>query len=184
LAAANSFGGFQDLAVSGDGTTVDVGGQLTDSLLNAQLDVVYVDWETWFPFGVLGQKLNQDGSILYQPLADGIDMLARNSGRLLYRIQIPVTPTNNYDALVMAEGQNSVAVISSDGVTFGDLSSLPIPAQYSRKFADATHSKRDKLAKRHFVQPKRSLSDHSIYRNGRPRLRRKPEQYEGFSRAR
>lgn len=177
FAAANSFGGSQDLAISGDGTTVDVGGQLTDLLLNAQLDVVYIDWETWFPFGVLGQKLNQDGSIMFQPLTDGIDMLARNTGRVLYRIQIPVTPANNYDALVEAEGQNTVAVISADGVSFVDLSSLLIAAHYRRTFADATHSKRDKFVKRHFVQPnKRSLSDHSIYRNERPRLKRRPEQ--------
>jgi IPT/TIG domain len=182
FAAANSFGGFQDLAVSGDGTTVDVGGQLTDSLLNAQLDVVYVDWETWFPFGVLGQKLNQDGSILFQPLTDGIDMLARNTGRVLYRIQIPVTPANNYDALVVADGQNTVAVISPDSVSFVDLSSLPIATQYRRKFADATHSKPGRLVKRDIVPTsKRSLSDHSIYRTERPKLRRRPEQSKIFS---
>jgi hypothetical protein len=185
FAAANFFGGGQDLAVSGDGTTVDVGGQLTDSLLNAQLDVVYVDWETWFPFGVLGQKLNQDGSILFQPLTDGIDMLARNTGRVLYRIQIPVTPANNYDALVVAEGQNTLAVISSDRISFVDLSSLPIAAQYRRKFADATHSKQGRLAKRHIVPTsKRSLSDHSIYRTERPKLRRRPEQSKIFRRDR
>jgi hypothetical protein len=185
FAAANSFGGFQDLAISGDGTTVDVGGQLTDLLLNAQLDVVYVDWETWFPFSVLGQKLNQDGSILFQPLTDGIDVLARNTGRVLYRIQIPVTLANNYDALVVAEGQNNVAVISSDGVSFVDLSSLPIAAQYRRKFADATHSKSGTLAKRHIVPTsKRGLLDHSVYRTERPKLRRRPEQSKIFRRER
>jgi hypothetical protein len=52
-------------------------------LLNAELDVVYIDWETWLPFGLLGQKLSQDGSVLFQPPTDGIDMLARNTGRLL-----------------------------------------------------------------------------------------------------
>jgi hypothetical protein len=83
FAAANSFGGSQNLAVSGGGTTVDVGGQFNDSLLNVELDVVYIDWETWLPFGLLGQKLSQDGSVLFQPPTDGIDMLARNTGRLL-----------------------------------------------------------------------------------------------------
>src|SRR3984957_1662043 len=130
FAAANSFGGSQDLAVSGDGSTVDVGGEFNDSLLNAELDVVYVDWETWFPFSVLGQELNRDGSILFQPLADGIDMLDRNTGRLLYRIQIPVTPADSYGALVVAEGQNTVAVISANAVSFVDLSSLPLAAQF------------------------------------------------------
>jgi hypothetical protein len=173
--STNSFAsGFPDLALSGDGATVDVGGELTDSLLNAQLDVVYIDWETWFPLGVLGQKLNQDGSILFQPLSDGIDMLAGNTGRLLYRIQISVTPSNNYDALVVAEGQNIVAVIYSNGVSFVDLSSLPIGTEYKRRFADATHSKPGRFAKWHFVpSSERSLSDHSIYGNERPKLRQR-----------
>jgi len=176
FAVANSFGGSQDLAVSGDGTTLDVGGQFTDSLLNAQLDVVYVDWETWFPIGVLGQKLNQDGTILFQPLTDGIDLLARNTGRLLYRIQIPGTPANNYDALVVAKGQNTVAVISANGVSFVDLSSLPIAMQYRRRFVEATHSKPGGFAKRHFVPPSvRTLSEHSIYWNERLKLRHRPE---------
>jgi hypothetical protein len=177
FAVANSFGGSQDLAVSGDGTTLDVGGQFTDSLLNAQLDVVYVDWETWFPFAVLGQKLNQDGSILFQPLADGIDVLARNTGRLLYRIQIPVTPANTYDALVVAKGQNTVAVITANGVAFVDLSSLSITTQYRRRFAIATHSKPVTFAKRNFVPSNElTLSNHWIYLNGRPKLSHKPEQ--------
>jgi hypothetical protein len=176
FAAADSFGGFQDLAVSGDGSTVDVGGQLTDSSLNAQLDVVYIDWETWLPVGVLGQKLNQDGSILFQPLTDGIDMLARNTGRLLYRIQIPVTPADNYDALVVAKGQDTVAVISANGVSFVDLSSLPITAQYGRPFADASHTKPGSFAKMHFGLPsKSSLSDHPIPWNERPKLKHRPE---------
>jgi IPT/TIG domain-containing protein len=177
FAGANSFGGSQDLAVSGDGTAVDVGGQFTDSLLNAQLDVVYIDWETWFPLGVLGQKLNHDGSILFQPLTDGIDMLARNTGRLLYRIQIPVTPANNYDVLVVAEGQNTLAVITANGVSFVDLSSLPSTTQYKRRFADATHSKPGGFGRRHIVLPsERTLSDHAIYWNERPKLRHRPEQ--------
>jgi hypothetical protein len=177
--AANSFGGSQDLAVSGDGTTVDVGGQFADSLLNAQLDVAYVDWETWLPVGVLGQKLSQDGSILFQPLTDGIDMLDGDTGRLLYRIQIPTIPANNYDALVVAEGQSTLAVISANGVSFVDLSSLPIATQYRRRFADATHSKPGGLAKRHFIPPsKLRLSDHSIYWNDGLRLRHRPREIQ------
>jgi DNA-binding beta-propeller fold protein YncE len=40
---------FPDLAVSGDGGTVDVASAFTDLLLNTETATVYIDWETWFP---------------------------------------------------------------------------------------------------------------------------------------
>jgi hypothetical protein len=133
------FSSFPDLAVSADGGTVDVAGEWTDSVLDPEVGVAYIDWETWFPVAANGQKLNQDGSILFQPLADGIDMLAENTGRLLYRLQIPVTPANVYDALVVAEGTDTLAVITAAGVSFVDLSSLPLASAYKRPLAVATH---------------------------------------------
>jgi hypothetical protein len=87
-------------------------------------DVAYIDWETWFPTGALGQKLNQDGSVLFQPLEDGIDLIG-GSGRLEFRVQIPVTNAGVYDSLVIADSPNSLMVITANGVTFLDLSSLP-----------------------------------------------------------
>jgi hypothetical protein len=37
--------------------------------------------QTWFPSATSGQKLNRDGSIMFQPLMDGLDLVARNTGR-------------------------------------------------------------------------------------------------------
>jgi hypothetical protein len=119
-------GASQDLAISGDGNTIDVGGQFADTLLNPRVDVAYIDWETWFPTGALGQKLNQDGSILFQPLEDGIDLLSGSTGRLEFRVQIPDTTAGVYDSLVVADSPNSLMVITANGVTFLDLSSLPL----------------------------------------------------------
>lgn len=135
----------------------------------------------WPPLASVPPLRNQDGSILFQPLTDGIDVLARNSGRLLYRIQIPVTPANHYDALVVAKGQNNVAVISANGVSFVDLSGLPTAAQYRRRFANATHSKPGGFVKRDFVPPiGRTVLDHSIYRSERPKLKHRPEPSKDF----
>jgi IPT/TIG domain len=131
---------FPDLAVSGDGSTVVVAGEFADSFLNPQAEAAYIDWETWFPSAVAGQKLNQDGSVLFQPLGDGIDMIARSSGRLLYRIQLPVPPANNWDALVVAAGQNSLAVITTAGISFVDLSILPVAAQSAHPSTDARYT--------------------------------------------
>lgn len=138
--AGNWGDGFPDMALSADGSTTAVAGETADSLLNPEAESTYIDWETWFPMAVPGQKLNQDGSILFQPLTDGIDMIARSSGRLLYRIQLPVTPANNWDALVAAAGQNNLAVITTTGVSFVDLSSLPVAAQSARPSAGARYT--------------------------------------------
>jgi hypothetical protein len=171
-------GSFPDLAVSGDGGSVDVVGNLTDSTLNLETEPAYIDWETWFPLAADGEKLNQDGSILFNPLTDGIDMIARNTGRLLYRIQIPVTPANVYDVLVVAEGQNTLAVISATAVSFVDLSSLPIATQYTQPFAKTAHTKVGVLADAQTVPPtKRTSSNRSIYRDARPKLRRRADQF-------
>ena len=170
-------GGFPDFAISGDGDTLDAEGEFTDSLFKAETETAYIDWETWFPTSVGGQKLNHDGSILFQPLTDGIDMIARNTGRLLYRIQIPVTPANVYDPLLMAEGQNTLAVITATGVSFVDLSSLPIAAQYTNPFPAATRSIATRLADRQTISPARSdPSTRSLSSSKRPRLRSRLEQ--------
>jgi hypothetical protein len=123
---------FPDLAVSADGSTVAAAAETGDALLNPQAEATYIDWEVWFPLAVPGQKLSHDGSVLFQPLTDGIDMIDSTTGRLLYRIQLPVAPANNWDALVVAPGQNNLAVIAADGVSFVDLSSLPVAAKSKR----------------------------------------------------
>jgi IPT/TIG domain len=164
-----------DLAISGDGSTLDAAGGLTDSLLNPETQVAYIDWETWFPTAVTGQKLNQDGSVMFQPLTDGIDMLARNTGRLLYRIQIPFTPANVFDALVVAEGENTLAVIAPTGVSFVDLSSLPIAPAYMQPFANGRHS-RTAAAHRHLLtRARRDSSERPKYWTG-PELKHSSDE--------
>jgi hypothetical protein len=173
---------FPDLAVSGDGSTVDVTSAWTDSLLNPGTPVTYIDWETWFPLAANGQKLNQDGSILFSLLTDGIDVLAQDTGHLLYRIQIPVTPATVYDALAVAEGQNTLAVITASGVSFVDLSSLPIDTEYKHKFLD-TRSETGRSANRQAIPPSQLLhSNRSTHWSARPKLRHKREEIQGYIR--
>jgi hypothetical protein len=172
----------QELEVSADGSTVNAAGKWYDNFLNQQIGVVYIDWETWFPIAASGQKLSQDGSILFQPLTDGIDMIARNTGRLLYRVQIPITPASVYDSLVVAEEQNTLAVVTAGGVSFVDLSSLPIGAAYTQPFANATHSETGSFVElQAVVPPQRALSGRSTHR---PQLRRRLEQSKGYFRTR
>jgi hypothetical protein len=178
--AAALSGGFPDLAVSGDGSTVDVVGSLTDSSLNPETEPAYIDWETWFPLAADGQKLNQNGSILFNPLTDGIDAIARNTGRLLYRIQIPLTPANVYDDLVVAEGQNALAVISATAVSFVDLSSLPIAATYTQPFVNTADFQTRSSSDPQTAKPTERASSSGSIR--RPKLRRSLSQSGGYTR--
>ena len=91
----------------------------------------YVDWETWLPTATYGQKLNQDGSILYQPLTNGVDLIERNTGRLLYRVQVPGMLASAYDPMFLGASAGVLGYLTAAGVTFVDLSSLAIPAATS-----------------------------------------------------
>ena len=133
-------GSFPDLSMSADGSTLALQSYFTDNSLTAESYVGYLDSELWFAEFVPGQKLNHDGSILFQPMSDAIDMYSRNTGRLLYRILIPAAPATVYDPLMMTGTTNTVAVITATGVMFIDLSGLPIPATLTQPFAKAAHS--------------------------------------------
>jgi hypothetical protein len=128
--------GFQtaDGAISSDGSTISINGYLTDSSLNLETLPAYIDWETWLPSASYGQKLSQDGSILYQPLTNGVDLIERNTGRLLYRVQVPGTLANACDPMFLGASAGELGYLTSAGVTFVDLSSLSIPAAGSTPF--------------------------------------------------
>jgi hypothetical protein len=124
---SDDYGGNQDVAISEDGSTLTINGFIADKNANPINVTAYVDWETWLPSAVLGQKLSPDGSLLYQPLTDGIDVISRNSGRLLFRVQVPGAVSGTYDALFTTESASTLGVITTMGVSFLDLSSLPLP---------------------------------------------------------
>jgi sugar lactone lactonase YvrE len=125
---ASLSGGVHDVAVSADGSTVDDQSLFSDPFLNPEMPTVYIDWETWLPTAIVGEKLNSDGSLLFQPLTDGIDVIARNTGRLFYRVKTAVAPANVYDSLFNTGKSDEIGIITSEGIAFVDLSSLLIPA--------------------------------------------------------
>ena len=108
---------------------------------------------------------------MFSPLTDGIDMLARNTGRLLYRVQIPVTPANVYDVLVNTEGQNTLAVISATAVSFVDLSSLPILDEYANRFVNAIHSRKMMSTRRRATKPTKCAHSNCSIHAPKPKRR-------------
>jgi hypothetical protein len=131
--------GSPDFAMSADSTTFAADGYLTDAYLNPFSMVAYIDRELFFPTAVYGQKLSKDGALLFQPLTDGIDVLDSQSGRLLYRIQLPIQISNTYDALVSDGKDDTLVAITNGGIASIDLSSLPLPQTRHDKTDFASH---------------------------------------------
>jgi hypothetical protein len=144
--AAHESLGTVDGAISADGSTISVNGYLTDDLLNPETLAVYIDWETWLPTASYGQKLNRDGSILYQPLTDGVDLIERNTGRLLYRVQVPGTLASVYDPMFLGASAGTLGYFTTAGVTFIDVSSLSIPAGAPTPFPGSSSADKTRIA--------------------------------------
>jgi DNA-binding beta-propeller fold protein YncE len=126
---SSSSGGNSEISISADGSTLITNNYMTDASLNPFSQQVYIDWETFLPVAVFGQKLNHDGSLLFQPLLDGIDVVDVQTGRLLHRVQVPTQLANVFDVLTTNNNDNFVLAITSTGVEVIDLEGLSqVPA--------------------------------------------------------
>jgi YVTN family beta-propeller protein len=80
---------------------------------------------------VYGAKLAPDGGLLFQPSANGIDVLDGRLGNLLTRISLPFALSTNYDALVDDGKDNTLIAITGatgDGIAVLNLTSISEPA--------------------------------------------------------
>jgi hypothetical protein len=128
VAAFSQTGGSApDFAMSSDASTFVINGLVTDAGLNPSTIFEYTDREVFIPTAAVGLKLSKDGRLFFQPLIDGIDILDTQSGRLKYRVQIPGTIPQIYDALVTDGVDNTIAVIINDGVDLISLDPLQLP---------------------------------------------------------
>jgi hypothetical protein len=124
-----------NLCISGDGSTLSVNVFFADASLNPETALVY-------DFGLAaGRKLNQDGSLAFQSTGSGVEVFSRNSGSLLFGVDLGVSGyqlSQNviFDPVLNAKGTNTVGLIGRNGVSFADLSSLPILSQYTQPFPD------------------------------------------------
>lgn len=128
-----------EMSMSRDGSTFEVQGAFADASLNVLMFPAYKDWEGWYVTTQSGMKLNGDGSILFIPTARGLDVFARNTGRLLYRVALPDAPASGNDPLVLSGGTNVLAIITGSGVDVVDMSSFPISTAVSGGFPELSY---------------------------------------------
>ena len=129
-------GGNAELALSADGSTLVTNGFFADANLNATGLQVYTDRETWLPLATIGQKLDIDGSLLFQPLTNGIDVVDVQTGRLVNRVQLSVQLPTVHDSLVVDRTDDIVVAITTTGVAAIDLT-LEAPTPSLRKRINA-----------------------------------------------
>jgi WD40 repeat protein len=120
-----------ELAISRDGSALLTSNFLTDSNLNALTQVAYVDRDVWLPLAVFGEKLNSNGSLLFQPLTNGIDVIDGTTGLLKYRVALPLQVANVYDALAVDDVDGLLFAITPTGISQVNLSSLPVSLEQS-----------------------------------------------------
>lgn len=119
-----------DMSISQDGSALVAMDLVTDANLNAETGITYVDRDTWLVLAEYGQKLNADGSLIFQPLTTGIDELNGSTGLLAYRVALPIQLSDiAYDALVIDNSDNLLFAITTNGIAEINLSSLPSPAE-------------------------------------------------------
>jgi len=121
-----------ELTLSSNQTWMSATGWLMDTNLNPESFVTVTDRQIASTTLVFGAKLSPDGSLLFQPLVDGIDVFDAKLGTLRTRIALPIALSTNYDALV-ADGKDNMLVAiaganGDGGVAVVDLTSLPLPA--------------------------------------------------------
>jgi hypothetical protein len=125
-----TIGGDYELALASNQTWMSAAEFLLDTDLNEESYVALTPRETWNQTYVYGEKMSPDGSFLFAPGTNSLDVLDGRLGTLLDRIALPVTLNGNFDALA-SDGKDNILVAitgqNGDGVAVIDLTSLAEP---------------------------------------------------------
>jgi hypothetical protein len=131
--------GNYDLALSENQIQFEASSYIFDSDLNPESFLAMNDREALGVSSyVYGAKFSPDGSLLFQPSTNGIDIFDGRVGNLRNRLALGFALSTNYDALV-ADGKDNMLIAitgaGGNGVAALDLSSIsePAPLPYSAK---------------------------------------------------
>jgi hypothetical protein len=134
--------GSEDLVLGANQTRLFAGGLTMDSNLNnlglqtldtaEQVDADYV----------YGAALSSDGSLLFQPGVNSVDVFDGNTGSFRARVSLPFQLSPNFRALVSNNQDSTLVAITGatgNGIAVIDLNSLPEPQplSYSNSFTSS-----------------------------------------------
>jgi DNA-binding beta-propeller fold protein YncE len=139
-----------ELALSGDQSWLTAADYVMDTNLNAESFLTLTERQAWNETAVYGEKLNADGSLLFRPLVDALDVMDGKRAILITRIALPMQLSPVYDALV-SDGKDNVFVCitgqNADGIAILDLSSIqsPTPSSVFQAHPDSISSSTSSL---------------------------------------
>ena len=139
--------GNYELTLSANQTSFSATQYLYDSNLNAAAFQAMNDYEALDVTDVYGIKFSPDGTVLFQPTTNGLDIFDGQVGNLFHRIALPFALSENDDALV-SDGKDNVLIAitgaNGDGIAVLDLSSIaePSPLPYAISSNANAHSGR------------------------------------------
>jgi YVTN family beta-propeller protein len=132
--------GNYDLALSANQIQFSASQYNYDTNLNAQSFITLNDRESQSVSYVYGSKLSPDGTLLFLPSTNGMDVFDGRLGILRDRIALPMDLSPNYDALV-EDGEDNILVAitgqNGGGIAVLDLSSITEPPPLTYPGADA-----------------------------------------------
>ena len=121
--------GDYELAVAGNQVQMTAASFLLDTSQNAEGFVSLNDRESENAIPVLGEKLSTDGTLLFRPMTNGVDVFDARTGTFRHRIPLSISLSPMYDALV-ANGKSNVLIAitgaTGNGIAILDLRSLPM----------------------------------------------------------
>ncbi len=123
--------GDYDLTLANSQQQFEASSFLYDADLDAESFYALNDREVLDISYVYGAKLDPDGSLLFQPSTNGIDVLDGRLGNLLTRLSLPFALSTNYDALVDDGKDNTLIAITGatgNGIAVLNLNSISKPA--------------------------------------------------------
>lgn len=120
--------GDYELAVAGNQVQMTAANFLLDTSQNAEGVVSLNDRESVGTTPVYGEKLSPDGTLLFRPLTNAIDVFDARTGTFRHRIPLSISLSPMYDALV-ANGKDNVLIAitgaTGNGIAVLDLATLP-----------------------------------------------------------
>lgn len=126
--------GDYDLALAANESQSEASSYLYNFNLAALATFTLNDREIHDVAYVYGNKFSPDGTLLFQPATQGIDVYNGTLGTLRSRIALPVPVSTNYDALV-SDGKDNILIVitgtDGNGIAVLDLTSLPQAAPLS-----------------------------------------------------
>jgi WD40 repeat protein len=166
--------GDYDLTLAPNQTQFEATSVLYDSDLNGAADFTMNDRELLDVSYVYGTKFSPDGSLLFQPSMQGMDIYDGRLGILRGRIAFSVPLSTNFDALV-SDGKDSVLIAitgtNGDGIAIVDLSAVPEPPPLSYAAGIESSASRIATSNKSAARSSTIQSSPSSPAAGHPRIR-------------